>query len=213
MLILKNNINNKTVCYNKVMKKIFLITLFLILYFLFSFAVNAKENKVKEHKNYYYLGSISSSFYDLNTFKYNSIEKTFSIDIFYELDAWHNSDADIKSPNDKNDIIYLIFATKYFPDKNKLQIKYKGFVSAKYIDDKTKQSGYKLSEIRIYYGGNYDFLSTIGSHIMDLRVWLSSNNDLLYDKYKKDVTQDIFYAYKKGSWKDLKYLKNSLEEF
>lgn len=195
------------------MKKIFLVALFLILSFLFSFVVNAKEDKIKGQKNYYYYGNIGSSFYDLNTFRYNPIEKTFSIDIFYELDAWHNPNADIKSPNDKNDIIYLIFATKYHPIKNKLQIKYKGYVSAKYIEDKTEQSGYILSEVRIYYGGNYDFVSTIESHIIDLRVWLSSDSDLLYDIYKKDVTQDIFNAYKKGDWKNLKNLKNSLEEF
>ena len=195
------------------MKKIFLITLFLILSFLFSFTANSKENSIKEQKNTYYYGNISPCFYDLSTFKYNPIKKTFLINIFYELNTWHDPDSDIKSPNDRNNIIYLIFATNYSLKNNKLKIKYKGFVSAKYIEDKTKQSGYKLGEIKVYYDGNYDFISTIGKHIIDLRVWLSSNDDLLYDLYKKDVTQDIFNAYKKGNWKDLKYLKNSLDEF
>ena len=195
------------------MKKIFFITLFLILSFSFSFIINAKENEIREQKNSYYWGNISPCFYDLNTFQYNPIEKAFSIDIFYELDAWHDSDADIKSPNDKNDIIYLIFLTKYYPKNNKLKIKYKGFVSAKYIEDKTKQSEYKLGEIKIYYDNDHKNIPKLKTFIEDLRRWLSGGNRLTYDRYKEDVTQDIFNAYKKGNWGKLKYLKNSLEEF
>ena len=107
----------------------------------------------------------------------------------------------------------MIFATKYYPKKNELQIKYKGFVSAKYIEDKTKQSEYKLGEIKIYYDNNHKSISKLKIFIEDLRRWLSGGNRLTYDRYKEDVTQDIFNAYKKGNWKDLKYLKNSLEEF
>ena len=195
------------------MKKVFFITLFLILSFSFSFIINAKENKIREQKNSYYWGSISPCFYDLSTFQYNPIEKAFSIDIFYELDAWHDSNADIKSPNDKNDILYLIFATKYCPKKNELQIKYKGFVSAKYIKDKTKQSGYKLSEIKIYHDNNHKYIPKLQEFIEDLRRWLSGSNELTYSIYIEDVTKKIYNAYKKGNWKDLKYLKNSLEEF
>ena len=195
------------------MKKIFFVTLFLILSFLYSFTVNAKENKIIEQKNTYYLGNISPCFYDLNTFKYNSIEKAFSIDIFYELDDWHNPDANIKSPNDENNIVYLIFKTEYYPKKNKLQIKYKGFVSAKYVEDKTKQSGYKLSEIKIYYNNNYKYIPKPQEFIEDLKRWLSGGNKLTYNIYVEDVTKNIFNAYKEGKWEGLKYLKNSLEEF
>ena len=195
------------------MKKIFFITIFLILSFLFSFAINAKGNKIIEQENTYYYGNISPCFYDLSTFKYNPIEKTFSIDVFYELNAWHYPDADIKSPYDSNDIIYLIFATKYYPKKNKLQIKYKGFVSAKYVKDKTKQSGYKLSEIKIYYDNNHKYILKLQEFAEDLRRWLSGGNKLTYNRYIEDVTKNIFNAYKKRNWNDLKYLKNSLEEF
>ena len=195
------------------MKKIFLITLFLILSFLFSFTANSKENSIKEQKNTYYYGNISPCFYDLSTFKYNPIKKTFSINIFYELNAWHDSDSDIKSPNDENDIVYLIFATNYSLKNNKLKIKYKGFVSAKYIEDKTKQSGYKLSEIKIYYDNKHKYIPKLQESIEDLKRWLSGGNELTYNTYNEDVTKNIFNAYKNGSWEDLKYLKNSLEEF
>lgn len=193
------------------MKKLFSIILFLILTFLFSFMVNANENK-NLTKNYYW-GNISPCFYDLNTFKHNPLAETFSINIFYELNAWHDPDADIKSPNDENDIIYLIFETNYSLKNNKLKIKYKGFVSAKYIEDKTKQSGYKLSEIKIYYDNKHKYIPKLQKYIEDLRRWLSAGNELTYNIYIKDVTKNIFNAYKKGDWKDLKYLKKSLEEF
>ena len=195
------------------MKKVFFITLFILTCVLLIFAVFANENKNINQDKMYYYGSISPSFYDLNTFEYNPIEKTFSIDVFYELNAWHDLDADIKSPNDENDIIYLIFATKYYLKKNILQIKYKGFVSAKYIKDKTKQSGYKLSEIKTYHDNNHKYVPKLQKFIEDLRRWLSGGNELTYNIYIEDVTKNIFNAYKKGNWEDLKYLKNSLEEF
>ena len=198
------------------MKKIFFITLFLIiifLSFLLSYAAITNKHKITIQENRYYWGNISPSFYDLNTFQYNSLTNTYSIDIFYELDAWHDFDAYIKSPDDKNDIIYLIFSTKYYPKNNKLEIKYKGFVSAKYIEDKTKQSGYKLSEIRIYHNNNCKNIPKLQKFIKDLRRWLSGGNKLTYSIYINDVTIEIYNAYKKGGWKDLKYIKNSLEEF
>jgi hypothetical protein len=194
------------------MKKIFFITLFLIICFLFSLGVNTIENKTRT--NEYYWGSISPNFYDLNTFKYNAITNNFSIDIFYELDDWHNSNAYIKSPNDENYILYLIFGTEYYPKNNKLEIKYKGYVSAEFIEDKTKQSGYKLSKIKTYYDDNCSYIPKLEEFIEDLRRCLSGGDKLTYDYFIEDVTKNIYNVYKKREgWQKLEYTKNSLEEF
>ena len=170
----------------------------IIVFLMFSIAAIGQE------ENRYYFGSISSDFYDIKTFKYNSLKNKYSIDIFHEVNDR------IKSPYDENDIIYLIFATNYYPKNNKLKIKYKGFLSAAIVNDDKMQSKFKLENIKIY--NKTPYIAELNDYVEDLKRWLSRGNKLTFERYIKDVTQDIHSAYIKNSLNDLKYFKG-LEEF
>ena len=193
------------------MKKIFFITLFLILSFLSSFAASANGNKIAEQKNTYYYGNISPNFYDLNTFKYSSSDKTYSIDVFYWIDYWHLDCDIIKSPFDNKEIAYLIFNTKYTPKNGKLILKYKGFLTSDSNKEESNEMNFK--NIKLHYNNDTKIIPNLCEHINNLQQWLGIDGKPKYTYYIKDVTKDIFNAYEKGNWGKLKYLKNSLEEF
>lgn len=188
------------------MKKILFIS--FITLFLTSFAITLsaiRDFKNINEKYRYYYGNISHDFYDLKTFKYDKTRNLFSIDIFHWIEYWHSNYQDIKSPYDKNSVIYIIFGTEYYPETNKIKISYKGFVSGVYKNNKYK-------EINVYYNNNI-FIKEINNHIMELEQVLSPDKNLKYYFFRQDVTKDIYKAFETNKLKNLKYFKENLEEF
>ena len=184
------------------MKKLFIITSFLTLFFCF-LSVDAQEPENINVKNKHYYPSFSDCFYDINTFKYDKFKKIFSVDVYYRLNVWHDTDAYIKSPYDENYLLFLIFNTRYISKTNNLEIKYKGFLTAK-LD-----SNYE--NIKVYFDYNSKHIYAIQKHINNFRKCLSGTDELNYKIYRQNVTKDICNAYKKRNWLDLEHLV-SLEE-
>lgn len=181
------------------MKKILIYILIIILSCLIcAFAFPQKQDTVKR-----YFHGDNSCIYDLKTFKYDPKNNEFSIDLFYDFDF--EGYESLLSPFDKNYIAYLIFSTKYQPETNKLDLKYKGFISATLVIDR-HSAWYK--EVKIYNNNNVKYIPKLNEYIESLQSYLDDDEKNFY--YKQEVTQEIFDAYKKGELYNMKDARHKL---
>lgn len=124
------------------MKKIILF----ICIFLFIVSPSFAENKAifKELDTNY--TCYNNNCYDIKSFKYNKLNKTYTINMIIDLMDWNEHQIHY-SPYENEYITHLIFKTKFH--NNKIIVKYIGFlvgdVIPEYKNKKTVSAHYKIS--------------------------------------------------------------------
>lgn len=140
------------------MKKLFLV-IFLIILTCIPVLAETKSTKTDtpsleknlyklagNYHNIYYLNILNNKYtccnnncYDFDSFHYNKLIKTYSIDMIADLMNW-NLHEEYPSPNNDGYISHLLFNVKMHNDK--LVVKYKRFVTGNVIVDYKNDKAY-----------------------------------------------------------------------
>lgn len=193
------------------MKKILTYILIItISCFVIAQAVTLKQENKNNEVVKRYLWDIPNVMYDLKTFKYNPITKTYSTDVIYQLIFAYDEYS--RSPYDDNYIFFVILGTKYSSITKKLNVKYKGFVSADFIMS-DEPEGIWYEDIKVYYDNNPKYLPQLKEYIKDFKAWVK-NTDYKSSIWHEDMVMNkIFNAYKKGELYNIEGARPEIQDF
>lgn len=147
-----------------IMKKLVVI-LFIFNLFSSSFASEKIFSNQLEKTQFLKNGYLS---YDMKSYKYNKIFKKYSIDVMEELDPGGDIE-NIKCPYGKGFITHLIFSTKYIPQQEIFDAKYKGFMCSigEYEYENFKPVSFAYIPQGVFYDSNTSLIPNFDMHYFE----------------------------------------------
>ena len=155
------------------------------------------------HKRYLFRNSFYC--YDIDTFKYNSNNKTFSIDIIYDIQPLKSKWT--KENKSLNDIEFIILNIEYDTLKKSYKTKYRGYVTGHWYKE-----GVTLlfNDSKMYYTNNDKIIPYYKKISKEFKQYANLGLYNHYINFPKDI-QEIYNASKNNSIYQIEDLHKSID--
>jgi len=141
-----------------------------------------------------FIGFSTFSFYDIDSYKYDKENNTYTVDIAIDRDPSTDLGYYNKCPFDEGEITYLIFSLKYSPFQEIFKADYKGFISAELkveYNEKGKPEAIYFDNYKIYYDNNPAYVEELNNYTKYFNELSETSGSKLFADYHIELTKLI----------------------